>query len=115
MKAAIKNGEIVKEYPTEIINPKICSERTLKQIQEILYKVVHEGLAAPAGSKQFAVSGKTGTAQENKKRPNHALFISYAPYDNPQIAMAVSIPNGYSGSQASELTAKVLNLYFGLE
>ena len=63
VKAAIKNGEIVKEYPTEIINPKICSERTLKQIQEILYKVVHEGLAAPAGSKQFAVSGKTGTAQ----------------------------------------------------
>ena len=61
------------------------------------------------------VAGKTGTAQENKKRPNHALFISYAPYDNPQIAMAVSIPNGYSGSQASELTAKVLNLYFGLE
>lgn len=56
VKAAIKNGEIVKEYPTEIINPKICSERTLKQIQEILYKVVHEGLAAPAGSKQFAVS-----------------------------------------------------------
>ncbi len=33
VKAAIKNGEIVKEYPTEIINPKICSERTLKQIQ----------------------------------------------------------------------------------
>ena len=61
------------------------------------------------------VAGKTGTAQENKKRPNHALFISYAPYDNPQIAMAVSIPHGYSGSQASELTAKVLNLYFGLE
>ena len=60
-------------------------------------------------------AAKSGTAQENKKEPDHAMMISYAPYDNPQIAMAVSIPHGYSGSQASELTAKVLNLYFGLE
>lgn len=70
VKAAIKNGEIVKEYPTEIINPKICSERTLKQIQEILYKVVHEGLAAPAGSKQFAVSGKLVRHRSHKVPPD---------------------------------------------
>ena len=63
VKAAMKDGEVVKEYPTEVINPKICSDKTLAQIREILRKVVGEGLAKPAGSKQFHVSGKTGTAQ----------------------------------------------------
>lgn len=99
VKAAIKNGEIVKEYPTEIINPKICSERTLKQIQEILYKVVHEGLAAPAGSKQFAVSGKTGTAQISQGaagyksgRVNYLVsFCGYFPSEAPKYSCIVSI------------------------
>ena len=57
VKAAMKDGEVVKEYPTEVINPKICSDKTLAQIREILRKVVGEGLAKPAGSKQFHVSG----------------------------------------------------------
>lgn len=47
VKAAVKDGEVVKEFPTEVINPKICSDNTLKQIREILYKVVHQGLAGP--------------------------------------------------------------------
>ena len=38
VKAAVKDGEIVKEYPTEVINPKICSDKTLAQIREILQK-----------------------------------------------------------------------------
>ena len=40
VKAAVKDGEVVKEYPTEVINPKICSDKTLTQIREILRKVV---------------------------------------------------------------------------
>ena len=38
VKAAVKDGEVVKEYPTEVINPKICSDKTLTQIREILRK-----------------------------------------------------------------------------
>lgn len=34
VKAAVKDGEVVKEYPTEVINPKICSDHTLTQIRE---------------------------------------------------------------------------------
>lgn len=53
-----KDGEVIKEFPTEIINPKICSDTTLAQIRTILQRVVSHGLAKPAGSKQFSVSGK---------------------------------------------------------
>ena len=59
------------------------------------------------------VAGKTGTAQENKNRPNHALFISYAPYDNPDITMTVVIPNGYTSSNAAEVARDIYRYYFG--
>lgn len=59
------------------------------------------------------VAGKTGTAQENKKRPNHALFISYAPYDNPDITMTVVVPNGYTSANAVEIARDIYKYYFG--
>lgn len=43
VKAAVKDGEVVRDFPTEVINPKICSDNTLTQIREILRKVVAEG------------------------------------------------------------------------
>lgn len=99
VKAAVKNGEIIKEYPTEIINEKICSDRTLADIRMILHKVVSEGLAKPAGSKQFSVSGKTGTAQISKGsagykagRMNYLVsFCGFFPSEAPKYSMIVSI------------------------
>ncbi len=87
------------EYPTEVINPKICSDKTLAQIREILRKVVGEGLAKPAGSKQFHVSGKTGTAQISQGaagyktgRTNYLVsFCGYFPSEAPKYSMIVSI------------------------
>lgn len=58
------------------------------------------------------VAGKTGTAQENKKRPNHALFISYAPYDDPDITMTVVVPNGYTSANAAEIARDIYKYYF---
>ena len=99
VKAAVKDGEVVKEYPTEVINPKICSDHTLTQIREILRKVVAEGLAKPAGSKQFAVAGKTGTAQISQGaagykagRVNYLVsFCGYFPAEAPKYSCIVSI------------------------
>ena len=99
VRAAVRDGEVVKEYPTEVINPKICSDKTLAQIREILRKVVGEGLAKPAGSKQFHVSGKTGTAQISQGaagyktgRTNYLVsFCGYFPAEAPKYSCIVSI------------------------
>lgn len=99
VKAAIKDGEVIQEFPTEVINPKICSDKTLAQIQEILRKVVSEGLAKPAGSKQFHVSGKTGTAQISQGAAGYKTgttnylvsFCGYFPSEAPKYSMIVSI------------------------
>lgn len=99
VKAAVKDGEVVEEYPTEVINPKICSDRTLAQIRDILHKVVSQGLAKPAGSKQFAVAGKTGTAQISKGSGGYKTgqvnylvsFCGYFPAEAPKYSCIVAI------------------------
>lgn len=99
VKAVSRNGDIIKEYPTEVINPAICSQKTLDQIQEMLEKVVSEGLAKPAGSSQFPVAGKTGTAQISqgaagyKSGTVHYLvsFCGYFPADKPKYSCIVAI------------------------
>ncbi len=60
------------------------------------------------------VAGKTGTAEENQNRANHALFVCYAPYEEPEIAIATRIAYGYTSSYAARTTKEVLRYYFDL-
>lgn len=60
-----------------------------------------------------SAAGKTGTAQQDLTRPNHALFIGYAPYESPQIAVATRIAFGYSSGNASIVAADIMSYYFG--
>ena len=46
---------------------------------------------------------------------HHALFVGYAPYDQPEIAMAVRIANGYSSDFAAQVAADVFKYRFNLE
>ena len=60
------------------------------------------------------VAGKTGTAQEGRNRTNHALFLSYAPYENPEISVTVRIAYGYSSDYAAQTARDVYKYYYGL-
>lgn len=104
VKAIAKDGETIEEFPTEVVNPKICSDKTLSQIRTILRKVVSEGLAKPAGSKQFNVSGKTGTAQISQGKAGYKAggvsymvsFCGYFPSEAPKYSclVQIQIPHG---------------------
>ena len=119
VKAIAKDGEIIQEFPTEIVNPKICSDTTLTMIQGILRKVVSEGLAKPAGSKQFSVSGKTGTAQVSQGKAGYKAggvsylvsFCGYFPSEAPKYSCMVSIqiPHGPAsgGLQAGSVFSRI--------
>lgn len=80
------------------------------------WSAIHEGMEKVVEGLSFdlpvTVAGKTGTAQENAERPNHALFIGYAPYDRPQIAVATRVANGYLSSYAAHITEDVLKYYY---
>lgn len=61
------------------------------------------------------VAGKSGTAQEADDRPDHALFIGYAPAKDPEISIAVRIANGYASGNAVALGKDVFSYYFNLK
>ena len=107
VKQVVKNGEVLMEFPPEVIREKICKEKTLKEIQTILYHVVSQGLGKKAGSHSFKVAGKTGTAQISKGaggyksgQMNYLLsFAGYFPADAPRYSCIVCIQK--SGLPAS--------------
>ena len=98
VKSIVKDGQVIEEIPTEVLNPAIASPKTIEQIQTILEKVVSEGLGKRAGSKQFKVSGKTGTAQVSQGKGGYKTerkylvsFCGYFPSDAPKYSCIVAI------------------------
>lgn len=95
--------------------------RQIDQIQPSTWDVIWSGMhMAAEGYSSFAdfpieVAGKTGTAEQMRSRPNHAVFIGFAPYDEPEIALSVRIAYGYTSSNAAQVAANVMRYYFGLE
>ncbi|HEY9543901.1 penicillin-binding protein [Prevotella sp.] len=107
VKQVVKNGEVLMDFPPQVMRERICKEKTLKEIQRILDRVVSEGLGHKAGSPSFRVAGKTGTAQMSKGAQgykngvtNYLLsFAGYFPDDNPRYSCIVCIQK--SGLPAS--------------
>ena len=97
--------------------PKI---RNVVDMPDKNWEALHKGMRMVVQNKKYFndlavdVAGKTGTAQQTKSRPSHALFVCYAPYQYPEIAIATRIPFGYSSDYAAQVTRDVIKYYYGL-
>ena len=60
------------------------------------------------------VAAKTGTSQLGEDKTNNAIFMCYAPFDDPQIAISIVVERGQSGANLSSMARNVLDAYFGL-
>jgi penicillin-binding protein 2 len=100
---------------------KATVRNTLDDIKTSTWNAVHLGMRRVVESKSYfkelniTVAGKTGTAQESKSRANHALFLCFAPYEKPEIAIATRIAFGYSSDYAAQTTKDVLAFYYGVD
>ena len=94
-----REGEVVQEFPVEVVKRHMCKDETLEKVRFLLENVVQNGTGKNAGSKYFSVAGKTGTAQlsqgtagyKNGKRTHMVSFCGYFPADKPQYSCIVSI------------------------
>jgi len=109
-----KKGKVIKTYSPSVKN----------QIQVLNYaqwSAIHSGMEmvvsnlAPFDNSPVPVAGKTGTAQENKNRPSHALFVGFCPANDPDIAIAVRIPNGYKSAYAASVSRDIIGCYYNEE
>lgn len=87
--------------PTEIDDQPAVSNETAEGLTQMMVSTVENGTAAPAAIPGVTVAGKTGTAQSSKERAPYAWFTSFAPAENPSIAVAVMVQK--SGTERSEI------------
>jgi len=107
-----KDGEKIKNSP-EIISENIISKKNINIIQEGMRQTIVSGTARSLNSLPIEVAGKTGTAQFGSEDKTHAWFVSYAPYENPKIAMVILAEGGgESNSSAVPVTKEIYEWYF---
>ena len=107
------DGNIVKDYSPEIRNKIDIPAEEWDAIKYGMKLVVDKTSAFDKFP--ITVAGKTGTAQTSQSRTNHALFVGFAPYENPEISLAVRIAYGYTSANAASLASDVFKYYFDLD
>ena len=111
---ADSKGNTLEEHEPEVYSKLDFADSTWSAVQEGMRQVISTGSARKIFTNlEVDVAGKTGTAEEVKTRGNHAFFVSFAPYQNPEIAVTVNIPYGYSSGNAATAAKNVYRFYYG--
>lgn len=109
------DGSVVKEFSPEIAEKVDMDDNVLNAVKQGMKKVADEGSAAEVFANYgVAVGGKTGTAQVGDGS-NNAIFIAYAPFDDPQIAVSVVLEHGVRGTNAAMVAKDIFDAYFHLD
>lgn len=111
-------GEVISQSSPILASELNCPEEYLQAIREGMKGVVDPEGGGTA-TKYFSdfsykdeIGAKTGTAEKTDiDLENNAWMVAFAPYDDPEIAMVVYIPNGYSGAHCSPTVRDVLEYY----
>ncbi len=119
-------GRLIREFRPEIASRSNgIKPNSYRLVKQGLFSVVNDpgGTGAMARLYEVKVAGKTGTSQVVKLRGNsgytayqyrdHALFVAFAPYEKPEVAVAVIVEHGlHGGSAAAPIAGKILRQYF---
>lgn len=126
------NSQIRKEFNPEIVGQIGVAPDHLEQVRLALRDVVNgaRGTGKKSRLKNVIVSGKTGTAQVVRMKSNeelekgepipvkyrdHAWFVAFAPYEKPEIAVAIIVEHGgHGGATAGPIAGKIFKKYFKL-
>ncbi len=90
-------NKTIKKYDKVVLNPRICSQETIKKLKAVLENVVKRGTGSKLYSKDFSMAGKTGTAQVNYAKAGGAekyyasSFVGYFPADHPKYSCIVVV------------------------
>lgn len=119
------DGKMLQETKPQIIGTAAFSKESFRLVKQGMLEVVNSpgGTGAAARLYDVKVAGKTGTSQvvkiggSKKSTPyqfrDHALFVAFAPYDKPEIAVAVVIEHGeHGGAAAAPIAGRILREYF---
>ena len=109
-------GNLIEDFTPAVRSQIDIQDSTWNAVHTGMRRVISDGSASKIfHDLEVPIAGKTGTAEEvkNGHTINHAFFVSFAPYDNPEIAVTVNIPYGYSSSNAATAAKNIYRFYYG--
>ncbi|MFC4801237.1 peptidoglycan D,D-transpeptidase FtsI family protein [Neobacillus sp. GCM10023253] len=119
-------GRLINEIEPVVLNQVGMSEAMLKRVQQGFWLVTHGSQGTARGyfkDEPYNAAGKTGTSESYKNgvKTWNLSFAGYAPFDDPEIAIAVIVPNAYRDgyaqphSAANIISQRVFRAYFDLK
>jgi penicillin-binding protein 2 len=108
------NGRLINDYTPEVA-------RESSHVSPHHWNLLIDGMVGMINTHNsfndfhFSMAGKTGTAQQSLINADHALFVGFAPVDNPEIAISVRIANGYRSAYAAEIGKDIVRVWFELD
>ncbi len=108
-------SETYEDFSPVVKNTVELSQQSLDAVKEGMLSVTVDGTGqATLGNYPIKVGGKTGTSQVTNKA-DHSIFVAFAPFDNPEIAISVVLEHGASGYAAGTVVRNILDAYFFTE
>ena len=106
-------SQVVYTYEPEVLSTIEIEDENLEAVKAGMLALTTEGSVA----RHFAnlgvqVGAKTGSAQVSTQTESNAVFVCFAPYDDPEVAIAIVVEHGGSGSELGAMAADILSYYF---
>lgn len=108
-------SETYRKTAREVVNKVEMKKQNLDAVKTGMLSVTEDGTGRAAlGDYEIKVGGKTGTSQVQGK-VDHSIFVAFAPFDNPEIAISVVLEHGNSGYSAGSVVRDIMDAYFFAE
>lgn len=106
-------SQVVVSPSAEVVANTGISKEAIKVVKSGMKKAAFEGTASSVfGSYKLEVGGKTGTAENPKPKRDNGLFISFAPYENSEIAVAINVEEGLYGYKTASVVKDIYDQYY---
>ena len=109
-------GQVVKTFKPTVLNKVSAPQAYWDVLHQGMYDVANTSQGTASGSfmnAPYKAAGKTGTAQQGGGKNDISVFIGYAPYNDPQVAIAVVLPGaGYGAQGAVPVARDMMDAYF---
>ena len=106
-------SEVTYQYEPQVLNELDLDPENLSAVTEGMLLMTTEGSARSYfANLDIPVAAKSGSAQVSSETESNSLFVCFAPYDDPEIALAIVVERGGSGSLLSSIAVEILEYYF---
>ena len=114
-KVTDSEDNVTEDMTPELIRKIDISESTWNTVISGMYNVTKQSqyrdVFSSLESEGIKIAAKSGTAEENSTKANHALYVGFAPYEDPQLAAACLLPYGYGSANLADVLRDIVAYY----